>query len=245
MKFSKTKTALAIASVLGAGAAQAAITHTLTNGSFDFYDATQTLVPAFGHNDVQGTFDLMNGTGAFTTSTVFSGVTWVADINAIDFYNPTNANHTYSWTVETWFIGTSAVTCRMAGNIMDGCDDEAVSGGMFLGSGTGNYSYQLTNAGQFGVHTFFDWSGNYDIPVLAVLQVTAGNPMTGPATVVSVDSDGDGVPGHQMLTQPFPGQTPAFGGVMIPVSAIPVPAAVWLFGSGLLGLVGVARRKKA
>jgi len=27
------------------------------------------------------------------------------------------------------------------------------------------------------------------------------------------------------------------------VSAIPVPAAVWLFGSGLLGLVGVARRR--
>jgi hypothetical protein len=28
-------------------------------------------------------------------------------------------------------------------------------------------------------------------------------------------------------------------------SAVPVPAAVWLFGSGLLGLVGMARRKKA
>lgn len=27
-------------------------------------------------------------------------------------------------------------------------------------------------------------------------------------------------------------------------SAVPVPAAVWLFGSGLLGLIGVARRKK-
>ena len=27
--------------------------------------------------------------------------------------------------------------------------------------------------------------------------------------------------------------------------AVPVPAAVWLFGSGLLGLVGVARRKRA
>ena len=27
-------------------------------------------------------------------------------------------------------------------------------------------------------------------------------------------------------------------------TVIPVPAAVWLFGSGLLGLVGVARRKK-
>lgn len=30
-----------------------------------------------------------------------------------------------------------------------------------------------------------------------------------------------------------------------PVSAVPVPAAVWLFGSGLVGLVGVARRKQA
>jgi hypothetical protein len=29
------------------------------------------------------------------------------------------------------------------------------------------------------------------------------------------------------------------------VSAVPVPSAVWLFGSGLLGLVGMARRKKA
>jgi hypothetical protein len=28
------------------------------------------------------------------------------------------------------------------------------------------------------------------------------------------------------------------------VSAVPVPAAIWLFGSGLLGLVGISRRKK-
>ena len=30
---------------------------------------------------------------------------------------------------------------------------------------------------------------------------------------------------------------------MVVVSSVPVPAAVWLFGSGLLGLIGVARRK--
>jgi hypothetical protein len=28
------------------------------------------------------------------------------------------------------------------------------------------------------------------------------------------------------------------------VSAVPVPGAVWLFGSGLLGLMGLARRRK-
>jgi hypothetical protein len=30
----------------------------------------------------------------------------------------------------------------------------------------------------------------------------------------------------------------------VSASVVPVPAAVWLFGSGLLGLIGMARRKK-
>ena len=34
-------------------------------------------------------------------------------------------------------------------------------------------------------------------------------------------------------------------GDVINSPVVPVPAAVWLFGSGLLGLVGIARRKKA
>ena len=35
-----------------------------------------------------------------------------------------------------------------------------------------------------------------------------------------------------------------YNGATVNVSAVPVPAAVWLFGSGLLGLVGVARRRQ-
>ena len=33
--------------------------------------------------------------------------------------------------------------------------------------------------------------------------------------------------------------------VSVKAQVIPVPAAVWLFGSGLLGLIGIARRKKS
>ena len=31
----------------------------------------------------------------------------------------------------------------------------------------------------------------------------------------------------------------------VDLAPIPVPAAAWLFGTGLIGLIGVARRKKA
>jgi len=36
---------------------------------------------------------------------------------------------------------------------------------------------------------------------------------------------------------------PTYESLQVDVSAIPVPAAVWLFGSGLIGLLGIARRK--
>jgi hypothetical protein len=60
----------------------------------------------------------------------------------------------------------------------------------------------------------------------------------------------DGIPGSPMIDGPFPGITVAFdigsGNSMtvLSVSSVPVPAALWLFGSGLLGLIGISKRKK-
>jgi hypothetical protein len=58
--------------------------------------------------------------------------------------------------------------------------------------------------------------------------------------LASVDGNGDGVMGVPMAANG------TFGGFNANFSAyapVPIPAAVWLFGSGLLGLIGFTRRK--
>jgi len=52
------------------------------------------------------------------------------------------------------------------------------------------------------------------------------------ATIVSIEPSGSG-------------GTPYLLNLTGTISAVPVPAAIWLFGSGLVGLMGVARRLKA
>ena len=59
----------------------------------------------------------------------------------------------------------------------------------------------------------------------------------------------DGISGTPMATFPFLDHNANFDVtemvITSVISDVPVPAAVWLFGSGLLGLLGVSRRKQA
>ena len=86
-------------------------------------------------------------------------------------------------------------------------------------------------ANQRAVGMLFNWSTSSNIHVLEVFNCNDDG--SGDAC------SGNGVP---MFDGPFVGSVATFSGAE--VSAVPVPAAVWLMGSGLLGLVGVARRRK-
>ena len=78
------------------------------------------------------------------------------------------------------------------------------------------------------------------------------NGATGTTTTLGQLSLGadDGIGGTPMDNGPFSGYNANFDMTSVTVtsvetSAVPVPAAVWLFGSGLVGLAGIARRRKA
>lgn len=70
--------------------------------------------------------------------------------------------------------------------------------------------------------------------------------LDGSATIVSASEVGAawgffvGTPYTEIFSLDFSNAT-----VVDSPAAVPVPAAVWLFGSGLVGLAGVARRRKA
>lgn len=116
-----------------------------------------------------------------------------------------------------------------------------------------NLYLSTVGASRIGIHVLMDWMNYSNINIDGVLLDPA--PVQGPVYIdgnyigpvydlVAIDSDGDGIPGWKMFEGPLAGYSIGLN-FNVPAPAVPVPAAAWLFGSGLLGLFGVARRKAA
>lgn len=91
------------------------------------------------------------------------------------------------------------------------------------GSTIGSFSF--TSDGDSSDSLFFDLTFEHDL--------ITGDDFTLDITATSTVYSGGGA--YNWLP----------GGSVTLISSVPVPAALWLFGSGLIGLIGVARRKKA
>ena len=102
-------------------------------------------------------------------------------------------------------------------------------GSLFYGA-LGNTSGSLTNTGDFtNVQSGGYWSASEYAPDTSIAWYFG---------------KGDGLQYINYKTYNYYAWAVQSGDVSA-ASVVPIPAAVWLFGSGLLGLVGMARRKKA
>lgn len=124
--------------------------------------------------------------------------------------------------------------------LLPGFDDIAAGGGF------GHFGGSIDNLLGEAHNLWAIYNGVTDLQTgsdfdIATLHFQAG-PATASTTVaLTVDNDAFIWADSTGLEQILPTATNG----LVNVQAVPVPAAVWLFASGLLGLVGVARRKGA
>ncbi len=107
----------------------------------------------------------------------------------------------------------------------------------FFSTGSGGAAENLT--GSLTGNNFFSIEGwNFQLTSLTVIDQTS--------TLLSLKGNGI-LSGTNYLdtnaTWSF--STASLSSYNMSIQTVPVPAAVWLFGSGLLGLVGIARRRTA
>jgi len=101
-----------------------------------------------------------------------------------------------------------------------------------LANGDGLYEFTVPE-GSWGGNIDFAWGASAGADVFVVWSAD-GNTV--------LDVDGDGIPGAAMVDGPFPGFSIGFSPGPA-YSVVPIPAAVWLFASGLVGLAGMAKRR--
>ena len=104
--------------------------------------------------------------------------------------------------------------------------------------------FEISEAGSYKA-TLTDFE--FPIPMLATgMSVTTATDLLG-SLLAPGSFNFDATPGKYFVS--FFGfsdtSAPQLGNYGIEISQIPIPAAVWLFGSGLLGLCLISRRNKA
>ena len=111
-------------------------------------------------------------------------------------------------------------------------------------------SWNITSSGLDGTPTLSHFHGPAPAGVNAGVQVnivdnsggSIVSPMIGSATITN-DQEADLLSGLWYInihSTEYPG-----GEIRGQVQVVPIPAAIWLFGSGIMGLIGLARRKQA
>lgn len=157
------------------------------------------------------------------------------------------ANNITDVDAASWVIGHTAGTYLDLGLSAGVTDGAGMDMKVFLVGGNG-HTFDMTVGSVTKTYTISPYvgaTGSFDDiyhtdPIIGMAIDLADFSLTGPVDHFRI-TIGDG----WCTTSTICSAVPSFIGTYNSVSAVPVPAAVWLFGSGLLGLTGLVRRRRS
>jgi len=172
--------------------------------------------------------------GTFTTDTR-TGLDWLDIIQTENMsYNQVTAQLGTGGLFEGWVYATNAQVSE------------------FFTSAGGTPPYDLSNTTNIGVVAPLVNLWGPTSPLVgtdSIVFITGDESLSAGSNTRNVGSLGAGISYDQMrLSNTFVPDDiidPLYGSALVRVSSVPVPGAIWLFGSGFLGLIEIARRRKA
>ena len=267
-----TTTFAALCLLCGSLATGAASAATCTSASTSTEQSLQSIIDGItvgGSSSITTNTDCLdnsalwefNATGTASTSMVIE-ISAYDDLNEMGIYDPSDGEMITLYTAAASAGDRVSVDIDSAGSVVtynssgqiDTGDLVANLFGFYLTSGSGTTYYSDSSKNPDGSTQMLAYQGNGTDLIDAF--VIGGAPWSTNEYLLAwedlpsfVEANGNGLTPAGAVTCPSSGGGDCdFNDLVVMVESvqpIPVPAAVWLFGSGLLGLVGIARRRKA
>ena len=197
---------------------------------------TTALVLSTSVNAALVSVDWINADDNLITRDTISGLNWLDMTETNDMsYNFVNSQLGVGGQFEGWRYASSEEAINLWGNF----------GINLAGSGLGS-SVGLNTGIVTATDFFGDTSAEYSSQNTGSAGLVSDSPASGMHTAMGAYFNQPSNTSYYYQDSIIFGDDTHYlyyGSYLVQTSSVPVPAAAWLFGSGLLGLIGLARRK--